>query len=95
MHDYFVSESRLDEESKKALFNSSIDKIKENTCKLVTQQVFKIKRLRDELRWPIIRFDATLVFTKTGDEANIAWNQVVLQPCIKTVTRFLTNEEAN
>ncbi|KAI5668863.1 hypothetical protein M9H77_18716 [Catharanthus roseus] len=93
MHEYFLSEAKLDKTSKDSLLASSIGKIKENTCALTRSQVQKILRLRDEIGWDIHRFDATSVLEKIGEEANRAWNDVVLQPCTELVTQFLTKEK--
>ncbi|KAI5675593.1 hypothetical protein M9H77_06543 [Catharanthus roseus] len=93
MHEYFLSEAKLDKTSKDSLLASSIGKIKENTCALTRNQVWKILRLRDEIGWNIHRFDATSVLEKTGEEADRAWNEVVLQPCMELVTKFLTKEK--
>ncbi|KAI5675656.1 hypothetical protein M9H77_06606 [Catharanthus roseus] len=83
MHEYFLSEAKLDKTSKDSLLASSIGKIKENTCALT----------RTQIGWDIHRFDATSVLEKTGEEADRAWNEVVLQPCMELVTEFLTKEK--
>ncbi|KAI5659102.1 hypothetical protein M9H77_27895 [Catharanthus roseus] len=88
MQEYFLSEEKLDKTRKDALLASSIEKIKENTYSLTRNQVWKILRLRDEIGWDIHRFDATSVLEKTGEKANSARNEVVLQPCMELVTQF-------
>ncbi|KAI5675659.1 hypothetical protein M9H77_06609 [Catharanthus roseus] len=95
MHEYFLSEAKLDKISKDSLLASSTGKIKENTCALTRTQVWKILRLRGEIGWDIHRFDATSVLEKTGEEADRAWNEVVLQPSMELVTKFLTKEKKN
>ncbi|KAI5675661.1 hypothetical protein M9H77_06611 [Catharanthus roseus] len=80
MHEYFLSEAKLHKTSKDSLLATFIRKIKENTCTLTRTQ---------DIHW----FDATSVLEKTGEEADRAWNEVVLQPCMELVTKFLTKEK--
>ncbi|KAI5675710.1 hypothetical protein M9H77_06660 [Catharanthus roseus] len=49
MHEYLLSEAKIDKTRKDALLASSIDRIKENTCALTCSQVWKNLRLRDEI----------------------------------------------
>nr|XP_027101571.1 adenylate isopentenyltransferase 5, chloroplastic-like isoform X1 [Coffea arabica]XP_027109640.1 adenylate isopentenyltransferase 5, chloroplastic-like isoform X1 [Coffea arabica] len=90
MDEYFRAEAKMDETSKETLLASAIEEIKSNTCKLACRQVEKIQRLKNELRWPISRIDATVVFEKTsGEEADNAWNMCVLDPCMEILSPFL------
>ena len=90
MDEYFRAEAKMDETSKETLLASAIEEIKSNTCKLACRQVEKIQRLKNELRWPISRIDATVVFEKTSaEEADNAWNMCVLDPCMEILSPFL------
>ncbi|XP_027109642.2 adenylate isopentenyltransferase 5, chloroplastic-like isoform X2 [Coffea arabica] len=90
MDEYFRAEAKMDETSKETLLASAIEEIKSNTCKLACRQVEKIQRLKNELRWPINRIDATVVFEKTSaEEADNAWNMCVFDPCMKILSPFL------
>ncbi|KAI5675660.1 hypothetical protein M9H77_06610 [Catharanthus roseus] len=78
MHEYFLSETKLDKTSKDSLLTNSIGKIKENTYALTRTQVWKILRLRDEIGWDIHRFDATSVLEKTGEEPVPDFERIVI-----------------
>ncbi|KAI5675662.1 hypothetical protein M9H77_06612 [Catharanthus roseus] len=70
IHEYFLSEAKLDNTRKDALLASSIEKIKENTYVLTRSQLLKI-------------FDATSALEKIGEMANRAPNEVLWQPCME------------
>ncbi|KAL3515203.1 hypothetical protein ACH5RR_022105 [Cinchona calisaya] len=98
MDQYLRAEAKMDKTSKEIMLASAIEEIKANTCKLVRRQLAKIHRLKNELKWPIARIDATVVFEKCGKEADNAWNEYVLQPCMEKLSEFLNvnaNEEEN
>ncbi|XP_048229520.1 adenylate isopentenyltransferase 5, chloroplastic [Ricinus communis] len=90
MHEFYYAEKTMsDENTKKMLLDAAIDRIKENTCRLVDAQLGKIDRMIHELGWKIHRIDATCVVEKSEDEAVEAWNKVVLKPSIEIVRGFL------
>lgn len=86
---YFLEENSFDNKAEKeAILRDSIEKTKENTCKLVCRQLRKIHRLQNELKWKIHQIDATIVFEKSGTEAEDAWEKVVLKPSLEIVRNF-------
>ncbi|KAK3021796.1 hypothetical protein RJ639_045118 [Escallonia herrerae] len=89
MDDFFRSEMYVEEISKQRLLEAAIEEIKTNRCKLVHRQLGKINRLRNERGWELHRIDATRVLEKSGPEADEAWEQMVLQPCLKILNDFL------
>lgn len=90
MHKYLEIEGHemIDEAAKKMLLDAAIKEIKENTCKLVNNQLEKIQRLRDELGWEIHRIDATNVLKQSGKEAEEAWEIAVMKPSLEIVGEF-------
>ncbi|XP_027063653.1 adenylate isopentenyltransferase 3, chloroplastic-like [Coffea arabica] len=76
-------EARLREEA--------INQTKANTCKLACRQLDKIIRLRNVKGWKIHRLDATAAFRKRGEEADKEWENLVVGPSTKIVSRFLYN----
>ncbi|XP_070052688.1 adenylate isopentenyltransferase 5, chloroplastic-like [Nicotiana tomentosiformis] len=77
------NKSNINEAAKQILLESAIEEIKLNTCKLVCCQLEKIRRLRNEKMWPIHQIDATNVHKKSRKEADDAWNELVLKPCLE------------
>ncbi|XP_019165133.1 PREDICTED: adenylate isopentenyltransferase 5, chloroplastic-like [Ipomoea nil] len=84
MDKYLRAEANKDmsDAEKKALLESAIAEIKTNTIGLIRDQVGKIRRLRDELGWPIHRIDPTAVFQIEGDKQTqeAAWLKMVFNP---------------
>ncbi|OIT22907.1 adenylate isopentenyltransferase 5, chloroplastic [Nicotiana attenuata] len=89
------NKSNINEAAKQILLESAIEEIKLNTCKLVCCQLEKIRRLRNKKMWPIHQIDATNVHKKSGKEADDAWNEMVLKPCLEIVEEFLKDDEKN
>ncbi|KAK3023017.1 hypothetical protein RJ639_045011 [Escallonia herrerae] len=89
MDNFFRSEMYVDETSKQRLLEAAIEEIKTNRRKLVYHQLGKINRLRNVRGWELHRIDATRVLEKSGPEADEAWDQMVLQPCLKILNDFL------
>nr|XP_043639884.1 adenylate isopentenyltransferase 5, chloroplastic-like [Erigeron canadensis] len=87
LKEYFQAERNkaVDQETARNLLQAAISDIKANTCKLITCQLSKIYRLKEELKWPICRVDATAVFQKQGKEAENAWEEQVLKPCLRKI----------
>ncbi|KAJ4955691.1 hypothetical protein NE237_012474 [Protea cynaroides] len=79
----------IDDETRARLLVAAIDKIKANTCRLIWRQLAKIHRLRDLLGWYIHRVDATEMFLKRGEEADVAWEKQVVGPTAAIVWSFL------
>ncbi|KAL2468406.1 Adenylate isopentenyltransferase 3 [Forsythia ovata] len=99
LDEYFRDEKEMDETTKKHVLESSIQEIKDNTGKLASRQLEKIKQLRDKLKWKIHHIDATSVFQirlkeeadddGCGKEVNDAWMKLVMHPCMDILTDFL------
>lgn len=93
MDKYLRAEANKDDLSdaeKKVLLQSAIAEIKANTISLTHRQVEKIRRLRDELGWPIHRIDSTAVFQMEGDKQaqEAAWLNLVLNPTFNIVHQY-------
>ncbi|KAM7501331.1 hypothetical protein LguiB_000235 [Lonicera macranthoides] len=73
------------------ILREAIEEIKVNTCKLARRQLGKINRLRSVKGWKLQRIDATKVFTKSGGEAEEKWEEMVVEPSVAIVSRFLNN----
>ncbi|MED6153651.1 hypothetical protein PIB30_104229 [Stylosanthes scabra] len=94
--EYFRKEDVVDEETKQRLLDEAINEVKVNTCNLARKQYGKIQRLRNVKRWKIHRLDATPVFQKHGqEEANKAWNKLVLEPSAMIIAKFLYNNNSS
>nr|GMC81091.1 adenylate isopentenyltransferase 5, chloroplastic-like [Ipomoea batatas]GME11549.1 adenylate isopentenyltransferase 5, chloroplastic-like [Ipomoea batatas] len=95
MDKYLRAESNKDmsDAEKKALLESAIAEIKTNTMGLIRHQVGKIRRLRDELGWPIHRIDPTAVFQIEGDKQaqEAAWLNMVFNPSFNVLQQYLKN----
>nr|GMD76293.1 adenylate isopentenyltransferase 5, chloroplastic-like [Ipomoea batatas] len=95
MDKYLRAESKKDmsDAEKKALLESAIAEIKTNTMGLIRRQVGKIRRLRDELGWPIHRIDPTAVFQIEGDKQaqEAAWLNMVFNPSFNVLQQYLKN----
>nr|GMC85401.1 adenylate isopentenyltransferase 5, chloroplastic-like [Ipomoea batatas] len=95
MDKYLRAESNKDmsDAEKKALLESAIAEIKTNTMGLIRRQVGKIRRLRDELGWPIHRIDPTAVFQIEGDKQaqEAAWLNMVFNPSFNILQQYLKN----
>ncbi|KAJ8420185.1 hypothetical protein Cgig2_023002 [Carnegiea gigantea] len=72
-----------------ALLQDAVEAIKVNTYKLACRQLQKIHRLRDVWGWPLHHVDATEAFLKHGQEANEAWERLVVSPSAVIVGQFL------
>lgn len=89
---YFRAEQTLDEAGRAEVLQRAVEKIKENTCKLVCRQLEKIYQLKNLNGWDLNRVDATEVFRKRSkQQADEAWEKVVAKPSEKAVSRFLCN----
>lgn len=86
---FLRAEGNADPESLDTLLQVAIDEVKENTCKLACRQLQKIHRLRDFWGWDLNHIDATDVFLKQGEDANEAWNRLVVGPSAMIVAQFL------
>ncbi|XP_043720957.1 adenylate isopentenyltransferase 5, chloroplastic-like [Telopea speciosissima] len=86
-----------DDQTRARLLVAAIDKIKANTSRLAWHQLSKIHRLRDLLGWCIHRLDATEMFLRKGEDANVAWEKQVVGPASAIVWSFLQqrHEDAN
>lgn len=95
MENYFRAKTTAvdDDDDREVLLKMAIDEIKRNTCELAYRQLGKIQRLRNELGWVMHRIDATDVFQKCGDQADAAWEKLVMLPSLKFVAEFLAGEE--
>ncbi|VFR02118.1 unnamed protein product [Cuscuta campestris] len=93
-HRYFQAEPTADADTRAALLNEAIDEVKVNTCVLSSQQLEKIKRLRDVRGWKLHRVDATEVSRMKaagGGKDKKMWENQVVAPSATIVTRFLHN----
>lgn len=90
---YIRAGSLLDHKIRAKLLEAAINKIKENTCNLSCRQLQKIHRLNDIWNWNMHRIDATEVFLKRGEEADEAWEKLVMLPSTMTVRQFLYDED--
>ena len=72
-----------------ALLQDAVEAIKVNTYKLACRQLQKIHRLRDFWGWHLHHIDATEAFLKHGQEANEAWERLVVDPSAMIVGQFL------
>ncbi|KAL5562605.1 hypothetical protein UlMin_032352 [Ulmus minor] len=78
---------------KEVLLRQAIEETKCNTQILACRQLEKIQRLRNELGWNMHRIDVTPVFEKSGDEAEEAWDEIVLKPSLQIVSDFLKEDQ--
>lgn len=92
---FFRTESFSDEETRARLLEEAINETKKNTCKLAHRQRGKIMRLRTGKGWKIHRLDATDVFRKHGEEADKAWENLVVGPSTMIVSQFLHNHSTS
>ncbi|KAG5609609.1 hypothetical protein H5410_020890 [Solanum commersonii] len=98
MDRYLREETNIDEddESKKKILTSSIVIMKYNTCLLICNQPDKIQRLINEKMWLVHHIIANEVFKGYRKEVvNEAWRNIVFQPCVDIVKRFLKNDDNN
>ncbi|KAK8560794.1 hypothetical protein V6N13_026229 [Hibiscus sabdariffa] len=88
---YFTVENdeNVDEATKGEILASCIEEIKVNTLKLIDSQLEKIRRLRNALGWKLKRVDATAVHEKCGQDAEAAWDRLVLKKSLEIVKTFL------
>ncbi|KAL3531362.1 hypothetical protein ACH5RR_010684 [Cinchona calisaya] len=96
---FFRAKPFCDEEAQARLLDEAINQTKINTCNLACHQLDKIIRLKNVKGWKIHRLDATEVFTKQGqgqgqEEADEAWENLVVGPSTKIVSKFLFNHHA-
>lgn len=80
-----------DDEVLRRLLEEGINEVKSNTCKLACKQRDKINQLRTVKGWKIHRLDATTAFRRSGDEADKAWEDLVVGPSSMIVRQFLNN----
>ncbi|KAL5562606.1 hypothetical protein UlMin_032353 [Ulmus minor] len=94
MEKYFLAEMKMVDfgVDKEVLLRKAIEETKCNTQILVCRQLEKIQRLRNELGWNMHRIDVTPVFEKSGDEAEEAWDEIVLKPSLQIVSDFLKED---
>ncbi|XP_023526587.1 adenylate isopentenyltransferase 5, chloroplastic-like [Cucurbita pepo subsp. pepo] len=93
LHDYLRAErDEADERTLTILLELAISKIKDNTCQLALRQLQKIRRLRNKRNWNLRRLDATGAFLTDGGNANDAWDKFVLQPSLRIVDQFLSDD---
>ena len=78
---------------------NGIEEMKENTRVLARKQAEKIRRLREEKGWDIVRIDATEVFECLAGGGDVAadhhegvWEKVVLLPSLEIVAGFLNDD---
>ncbi|XP_019168817.1 PREDICTED: adenylate isopentenyltransferase 5, chloroplastic-like [Ipomoea nil] len=94
MDKYLRAETNKDlsDAEKKLLLESAIAEIKANTISLTRRQVEKIRRLRDELGWPIHHIDSTPVFQIDGDKQaqQAAWLKLVLKPSFNILQQHIS-----
>ncbi|VFR02112.1 unnamed protein product [Cuscuta campestris] len=93
-HRYFQAEPTADADTRAALLKEAIDEVKANTCVLASQQLEKIKRLRDVRGWKLHRVDASEVSRMKaagGRKEKEMWENQVVAPSATIVTRFLHN----
>ena len=98
MEIYLREETNIygDDESKKMILQASISSIKCNTRMLICNQLDKIQRLISEKMWSVHHIIATDVFKEDRKEDLVeAWTNIVLQPCLDIVKRFLKNDHHN
>ena len=95
MEKYFLAEMKMVDfgVDKEVLLREAIEETKCNTQILVCRQLEKIQRLRNELGWNMHRIDVTPVFEKSGDEAEEAWDEIVLKPSLQIVSDFLKEDQ--
>ncbi|GKV19529.1 hypothetical protein SLEP1_g29773 [Rubroshorea leprosula] len=86
---YIRLEPTADSETRRKLLEDAITKIKENNCLLARRQLQKIHRLYNQWSWRMHRIDATEVFLKRGEEAEVAWERLVAGPSTMIVDQFL------
>ncbi|KAG5629946.1 hypothetical protein H5410_001663 [Solanum commersonii] len=98
MAGYLREEKNIDgdDESKKMILQASISSIKSNTCILICNQLDKIQRLINEKMWSVHHIIVTDVFKEVRKEfVDEAWRNIVLQPCLDIMQRFLKNDDHN
>uniref|UniRef100_A0A7C9D9J6 adenylate dimethylallyltransferase (ADP/ATP-dependent) n=2 Tax=Opuntia streptacantha TaxID=393608 RepID=A0A7C9D9J6_OPUST len=89
---YLRAEKTLDEAGRAKELHLAIQKIKENTSKLVFRQLEKIRQLENLKRWDLHRLDATEAFrSRSKDEGDEAWEKLVARPSEKVVNWFLSD----
>ncbi|CAA2988548.1 adenylate isopentenyltransferase 5, chloroplastic-like [Olea europaea var. sylvestris] len=93
LHEFFQNESILDYEARARLLEDAIDKIKANNCKLASNQLQNIVKLRNQLEWHMYNLDATEAFLKRGLESDEAWEMLVARPATRIVGRFLCKDD--
>ncbi|KAL5562607.1 hypothetical protein UlMin_032354 [Ulmus minor] len=95
MEKYFLAEMKIVDfgVDKEVLLREAIAETKCNTQILVCRQLEKIQRMRNELGWNMHRIDLTPVFEKSGDEAEEAWDEIVLKPSLQIVSDFLKEDQ--
>ncbi|XP_017233364.2 adenylate isopentenyltransferase 3, chloroplastic [Daucus carota subsp. sativus] len=92
---YFRVEAFADEETRTRLLQKAIYDVKINSCRLACRQLEKILRLRNDKGWNIYRLDATDALQKNAKESSKAWKELVLEPSMKIVNKFLTTPGPN
>ncbi|OMO72577.1 tRNA isopentenyltransferase [Corchorus olitorius] len=78
----------VDAMTKSKVLAIALEDMKINTRNLINCQLRKIYRLRTELGWEMHRIDATSVYQKRGEDAEVTWNDVVLKKSVEIVSKF-------
>ncbi|KAL1806590.1 hypothetical protein DCAR_0832407 [Daucus carota subsp. sativus] len=94
MDRFFRAEPNVDDETRVALLDMAIDKIKGNTCRLATYQLKNIRTLQKQMEWHLHHLDATEAFLKRGQGSNDAWERLVARPSKAIVESFLNEEDS-
>ncbi|WOH08436.1 hypothetical protein DCAR_0727877 [Daucus carota subsp. sativus] len=94
MDEFLRAEARVDDETRDALLEMAIYKIKGNTSLLALKQLRNIRRLRKQMEWDMHRLDATEAFLKSGSESHEAWERRVGRPSRGIVGNFLCEEDS-
>lgn len=89
MDEFFRNEAAVDGGRRAELLEAAIDEIKANTHKLACRQVEKILRLPEDLGLPLVRLDATAAFEACGERAAEEWEEAVVGPSTRVLSRFL------
>ncbi|XP_058741822.1 adenylate isopentenyltransferase 5, chloroplastic-like [Vicia villosa] len=93
LQSYFEIENdeNIDEGHKEKILMEAIAKTKENTCKLVKNQLLKLDKMVNKLGWNMHKIDSTKVFEailKREDYKHL-YQEIVVKPSLEIVKRFL------
>ncbi|KAJ3708673.1 hypothetical protein LUZ61_012378 [Rhynchospora tenuis] len=80
------------DEDMKIMLEECVDKLKNNTRRLVRRQRRRLTHLREDFGWELHRIDATEAFLCREEEI---WKRCAVQPSVAIISEFLAKDAVN